>query len=192
MRTALTLAALLALSAPSQGQGVSLGVAGGANFASLADARAADIGNATGYHVGLYADVSVPVVAFRTGVYYLRAGDLETVGGEPVAAADFVAVPLDFRLRTPTPAVQAYLLVGPEARFAVETDGDRPTISRTSPNVAGTVGLGVGFASPLGGSSGFLEARYSRDLTGFAEDAGLTTDNAYRLDLIIIRAGLGL
>lgn len=193
MRPLLLIAALAALTtASAQAQGISLGVAGGANFGSVSDARTFDLENSTGYHVGIYADVSVLAAAVRTGVYYLRAGDLETTSGAPVASADFVSVPVDFQLRTPTPAVQAYLLIGPEVRFAIDTQDDLPSIDRKSPNVAGNVGIGARFASPLGGTSGFVELRYARDLTGFAEEAGLVTDNEYKLDLFMLRAGFGL
>lgn len=185
------LAALFVSATPALAQGFDLGVAGGINFATLADTRAADLENTTGYHVGAYADVSLPLVAFRVGAYYLQAGDLETATGTPIATADFVTVPLDFHIQTPTPVAKAYLLIGPEARFAVDTDAN-PPINREAVNVAGNVGVGAKFGSPLGGLSGFVEVRYARDLTAFAKDQGLVTDNEYELSLFMLRAGVGL
>ena len=192
----LTLATLVGLAAPTDAQiipSLNLGVAGGANFGSVDDARTADLENSTGYHVGLYADVAVPFAALRTGVYYLQAGDLETADGTPVASADFVSVPVDLHLQTPTPVAKAYLLLGPEVRFALNTEEDvEAIVDRSAVNVAGNVGLGAKFGSPLGGLSGFLEVRYARDLTSFAEEQGLETDNEYTLSLFMLRAGVGL
>ncbi|MEM7789619.1 MAG: outer membrane beta-barrel protein [Bacteroidota bacterium] len=185
---------VLVIAAPAAAQGFDLGVAGGVNFATLDETRQADLANSTGYHVGAYVDVSLPVAALRVGGYYLQAGDLETTSGAPVASAAFVTVPVDLLIQTPTPVVKAYVLVGPEVRFAVDTEGDVPQIDRASPNVAGNVGVGARFGSPLGGLSGFVEVRYARDLTAFAEDnvAGFETDNAYELSLFMLRAGIGL
>lgn len=183
---------LLALATPVAAQGLDIGVSGGVNFATLADTRDADLDGSTGYHVGLHADLSVPFASLRVGGYYLQAGDVDTAEGVPAATAHFVAVPVDLHIQTPTPVVKAYLLVGPEVRFAVNTEADLPTIDRASPNVAGNVGVGAKFGSPLGGLSGFVEVRYARDLTAFAEDQGFDTDSKYELSLFMLRAGVGL
>lgn len=192
------LAACFAMAAPSaQAQlipSIDFGVAAGLNFASLSDTRAADLENTTGYHVGIYGDVGIPFVAARVGLYYLDAGDLATTeDGDPVASATFVTVPVDFQIQTPTPVAKAYLLIGPEARFAVDSDSeDGVVVDRNAVNLAGNVGVGAKFGSPLGGLSGFAEVRYARDLTSFAEDQGLTTENDYKLSLFMVRAGVGL
>jgi hypothetical protein len=183
---------LLALALPASAQVVptlDLGVAGGVNFASLGDAAGADLDNATGYHVGVYADVGAAFVSFRTGLYYLSAGDVEQTSGGGVAA-DFVTVPLDLHVQTPTPVMKAYVLAGPEARFPL---GDGGTfIDTREVNVAANVGVGVKGGVPLVGPSGFLEVRYSRDVTGFAElvaeDVGATE---YEVHLVLVRAGIG-
>lgn len=194
LRSGLALASL-ALAAPAaQAQllpSISLGVAGGPNFSSFNEIGGASLSGTTGYHAGLYADVSVPFVSLRTGVYYLKAGDIEDTSGAERVSADFVSVPVDLRFSTPTPVVQAYALVGPEARFPI---GDGETgVNTKSVNVAANVGIGVGFNPPLVGPSGFVELRYSQDVTGFAEEADIVdTDNEYKVSLVQIRLGVGL
>ena len=183
---------VLALTTPVAAQGIDIGVSGGVNFATLGDTRAADLDETVGFHVGAHAELSVPFAAVRVGGYYLQVGDVEAAAGVPAATARFVAVPVDLHVQTPTPVVKAYLLVGPEARFAVDTEADLPTIDRATPTVAGNVGAGVKFGSPLGGLSGFAEVRYTRDLTAFAEDRGFETGSEYELSLFMLRAGVGL
>ena len=193
----LPLALLLALAAPqAQAQlipSLDLGVAGGVNFASLSDAGTLDIENSTGYHVGVYADVGVLFASARTGVYYVRAGDIRQdievgVGDEFDDSFDYVAVPIDFQIKTPTPIFQAYALIGPEFRFPV--DG-LDTFDTESVQLAGNVGLGVRGGLPLIGPSGYLELRYGRDFSGIngEETAG---DDDVKVNLVMIRLGFGI
>jgi hypothetical protein len=185
--------AALALAPAAQAQllpSISLGVAGGPNFSSFNEVSGTDLDGTTGFHVGVYGDVSVPFVSFRTGLFYLSAGDVETTAGVQQISADFVTVPVDLRFSTPTPVVQAYALAGPEFRFPIGEGG--ALVEKKSVNVAANVGVGVGFNPPLVGPSGFLELRYSQDVTGFAEDAGLATDNEYKVSLVQLRLGVGL
>ena len=192
----LPLALLLALAAPqAQAQlipSLDLGVAGGVNFASLGDAGTLDIENSTGYHIGVYADVGVLFASARTGVYYVSAGDIRTIGqGDNENFDDsfsYVAVPLDFQIKTPTPLFQAYALIGPELRFPV--DG-LDTFDTESATFAGNIGLGVRGGLPLIGPSGYLELRYGRDFSGInsEETAG---DNDVKVHLVMIRLGFGI
>ena len=195
----LALAAFLAAPAASAQilPSVSIGVAGGVNSSSYNEIANSSLESSTGYHVGVYGDVSIPFVAFRTGVYYLKAGNVERLTDRPggptqeVVSADFITVPLDFRFQTPTPVVKAYALVGPEARFPIGRV-DEGLVNRSTINVAANVGVGASFKAPLVGPAAFIELRYSRDITGFAEDRGLTTNNAYKVSLFQLRLGVGL
>jgi len=188
----LPLTLLLALAAPlAQAQiipNLDLGIAGGVNFASLSDAGSFDLDNSTGYHIGLYADVGIPLVAFRTGVYYVSAGDIPSAVsvGDPDESVNFVAVPVDFQIKTPTPLVQAYALVGPEFRFPV--DG-LDTFDTNSMQLAGNVGLGVRGGVPLIGPSGFLELRYGRDFSGIRDT---DSEDDVKVNLVQLRVGLGI
>ena len=191
----LSLALLVALAAPaSQAQiipSIDFGVAGGVNFASLSDATNFDIDNSTGYHVGIYGDVGVLFASARIGVYYVSAGDIALTDGTTAGddtSYDFVAVPLDFQIKTPTPFFQAYALVGPELRFAV--DG-LDTFNTDASTLAGNVGLGVRGGLPLIGPSGFLELRYGRDFSGIRDDR-TGEDADVKVHLVQIRLGVGL
>ncbi|HLA64177.1 MAG TPA: outer membrane beta-barrel protein [Rhodothermales bacterium] len=195
MRTPLLTAALAlaALAAPAAHAQLlpSFGVAGGVNFASLNDVTGADLDNATGYHIGLYADLGFGPLAVRPGIYYLRAGDVETVGGAELVSADFITIPIDVRFQTPLPVLKAYALAGPEFRFPVGDGG--ALVDTRAVNVAANVGVGASFNPPLAGPSGFLELRYAFDVTGFAEATGATSgDSDYRVSLFMVRAGIGL
>ncbi|PAP78366.1 outer membrane beta-barrel protein [Rubrivirga marina] len=192
----LPLALLLALAAPaSQAQiipSLDLGVAGGVNFASISDATDFDLDSSTGYHIGLYADVGVLFASARTGVYYVRAADIRDDISNPDpntdTSFDYVAVPIDFQIKTPTPIFQAYALIGPEFRFPV--DG-LDTFETENVQYAGNVGLGVRGGLPLIGPSGYLELRYGRDFSGLRSDTG-TSDDDVKVHLVMIRLGVGI
>ncbi|HEX8385944.1 MAG TPA: outer membrane beta-barrel protein [Rubricoccaceae bacterium] len=190
----LALAALV-LAPAAQAQllpSISLGVAGGPNFSSFNEVAGTELEGTTGFHIGVYGDVAIPFVSFRTGVFYLQAGDVQTTSGDERISADFVTVPVDLRFSTPTPVVQAYALVGPELRFPIGSVEDG-VVDKSSVNVAANVGVGVGFNPPLVGPSGFLELRYSQDVTGFAEQVNaVETDNEYKVSLVQLRLGIGL
>ncbi|HEX9951678.1 MAG TPA: outer membrane beta-barrel protein [Rubricoccaceae bacterium] len=195
----LALAAFLAAPAASAQilPSVSVGVAGGPNFSSYNEIANSSLEGTTGFHVGVYGDVSIPFVAFRTGVFYLKAGNVERLTDRPggptqeVVSADFITVPVDFRFQTPTPVVKAYALAGPEFRFPIGSV-DEGLVNRSTVNVAANVGVGASFKAPLVGPAAFLELRYSRDVTGFAEDRGLETENAYKVSLFQLRLGVGI
>ncbi len=190
----LPLALLLALAAPqAQAQiipSIDIGIAGGVNFANLSDATGLDLESSTGYHIGLYADVGVLFASVRTGVYYVRAGDIRELGdGTPDdfdASFDYVAVPIDFQIKTPTPLFQAYALIGPEFRFSV--DG-LDTFETENVQYAGNIGLGVRGGLPLIGPSGYLELRYGRDFSGLRSGGG---DDDVKIHLVMIRLGVGI
>lgn len=191
------LALLLALAAPAASAQIipqfDLGVSGGLNFANLGDARTFDIDNSTGYHVGLHVDVGVLFAAARTGVYYVSAGDIRDASiTDPIEGDDdsfsYVAVPVDFQIKTPTPIVQAYALIGPEARFPV--DG-LDTFDTESATFAGNVGLGVRGGVPLVGPSGYAELRYSRDFSGINGDS-TSDENDVKVHLVLLRVGVGI
>lgn len=169
-----------------------IGVAGGANFASLGDAGTADLDNSTGYHVGVFADIGALFFSARTGLYYLRAGSIPNAGenGED-GTVSFITIPVDFQLQTPTPIVKGYALVGPEFRFPLN---GLDTFDQESVNYALNVGVGVKGSVPVVGYGGFVELRYARDLTGIRDtDTGTgSADDTYKVHLFMIRAGVGL
>jgi hypothetical protein len=192
----LLLAALAVASPTAHAQiipSLSFGVAGGPVFASLNDVAGADLENSTGFHAGAFVDVSALALSVRTGAYYLRAGNVQqTVGGVvgETVSADFITIPVELHVQTPTPIVRGYALVGPEFRFPVGESGN--LVSKRDVNVAANVGVGAKFTAPLVGVSGFADLRYAFDLTGFAEGQGLQTGNTYKLNAFLVRVGVGL
>ena len=189
LRLAFLAALLLVVPAASAQLIPSFGATGGVNFGSLNDVAGAELGNATGFHVGIYADLGFGPLALRPALLYLRAGDVEVGGG--TASANFVSIPVDIKFQTPTPVVKGYALLGPEFRFPIGDDGN--VVSTKSMNVAVNAGVGVAFDPPLVGPNGFLEVRYALDVTGFADAVGVGgTSDEYKVSLFMIRAGFGL
>lgn len=170
------------------------GVAGGLNFGSLSDAAGLELESSTGYHVGVFGDVGFGPLAARVSVLYVRAGDVGfPVFGDVIeteeATVSFIAVPVDFKFRFPSPVVKPYALLGPEARFAV---GDLADLEAET--IAFALNFGVGAElSAIVGPSVFAELRYGLDVTGFAPgDAGDAADEDFRVNAFYIRVGVGL
>jgi len=164
------------------------GVAGGLNFGSLSDAATADFESSTGYHVGIFGDVGFGPLAARASILYVKAGDIGQ--GDDEASVTFIAVPVDFKFRFPSPIVKPYALLGPEARFAT---GDLADADARSVNFAINAGIGAELDA-LVGPSLFAELRYALDVTGFADDEflGFQTDDSFKVSVFYLRVGVGL
>lgn len=197
------LAAVLAAPAAHAQLFPSFGVTGGVNFANLSDAVAVELDGATGFHLGVYADLGLGSVGLRPQLLYLRAGEVVTPDfadpqGNPLdasVAANFIAIPVDFQYRLPTPVVKPYALLGPEVRFPIGDTGPDAEAEARSVTAAINVGLGIGFNAPLVGPSGFAELRYAFDLTGLVDGLvinDIALDDEYRVNLLMLRVGVGL
>ena len=192
LRFFLLLALLASAAAPAQAQ---LGVTGGANFSDLSDARAVDFDQSTGWHVGIYGQAKLAVLGVRASILYMDAGEAQricndilrdcavssTLGTAPV---DLVSVPLDLQLRLPLGVGALYVAGGPDFRFPIE-DG-RPVFDARQVNVAASGAAGVELTNV------FLELRYARDVTSYAQDLGADTVSDYELNTVMLRAGIGL
>ncbi len=173
----------------------SFGVAGGLNFGSLSDAAGADLESSTGYHIGLFGDFGFGPLAARASVLYVRAGDivLDPTGlTNSDASVAYIAIPIDFQYRFPSPLLKPYALLGPEFRFATgdiaDADGSRST------SVAVNVGVGAQLAA-LVGPKVFAELRYAFDVSGFFEERellGVTVDDTFKVNVFFLRVGVGL
>lgn len=170
------------------------GATGGVNFGSLSDAAGLEFDSATGYHVGVFGDVGFGPLAARVSVLYVSAGDVGIpVFGDIIdteeANVSFIAVPVDFKFRFPSPVVKPYALLGPEARFAV---GDLADLDAETLAFALNFGIGAELDAIIGPSV-FAELRYGLDVTGFAPgEAGDAADEDFRVNAFYIRIGVGL
>ena len=187
------LAFALAVLAASPASAQRFGVAAGAGFGSLTDARAADLSRSTGYHVGVFGGAAVGAAGVRASVLYLHAGNATYACPEGFAcidpsdevAVDLVSVPVDLHLRFPLAVAAVYVGAGPDLRFPLR-DG-RPVFDAAKVNVAATGLVGAEF------SNVFLELRYAYDVTGYARDVGaVESDPDYRLNTFMLRAGVGI
>ena len=192
LRLSLGLALAAALSTPARAQ---VGVTGGANFSDLSDARTADFDQSTGWHVGVFVQAKLPVFGLRASVLYMDAGDAKAVCApvDPEAfctdiliatPVSLVSVPLDLQLRVPLGLAAVYVAGGPDLRFPIE-DG-RPVFDASQVNVAASGAVGAELANL------FLELRYARDVTGYADELGVGTTTDYELNTVMLRAGIGL
>ncbi len=177
------------------------GLAGGLNFGSLSDATAIDLDQSTGYHVGIFGDVGFGPLAARISVLYVKAGDAQiSVGGGTASGGNtsvtFIAVPVDFKFRFPSPVVKPYALLGPEARFPV---GDLTDFSGSrSTTLALNFGVGAEL-SAIVGPSVFAELRYGLDVTGFVDGGELPggvgtfdSNDSFKVNAFFLRIGVAL
>ncbi len=203
MNRFLGLLALLALTlvpaASAQVPFVKFGVAGGVNFDSYSDVQVTgDEGafdSATGYHIGVYADLALGPVGVRPGIYYVSAGELtlEGVGASAITAdLSLVEIPVDLRYRVVLPFVQPYVSAGPVFRIANQSGDD---LEAKDFSVAGSVGIGTDIGVPLMPFKPHLEVRYQFGLDGIAEDfVGQNTpfevEDGAKLSAFMIRLGV--
>lgn len=192
LRLFLLVVLIASAAAPAQAQ---FGVTGGANFSDLGEARVANFDQATGWHVGVYAQAKLVALGVRASVLYMDAGDAFLLCDDILddcalsssferAPVDLVSVPLDLQLRLPLGLAAFYVAGGPDLRFPIE-DG-RPVFDAQQVNVAASGAVGAEVRNV------FLELRYARDVTRYAQDIGADTETDYELNTVMLRAGIGL
>ena len=150
------------------------GVLGGVNFGSLTDAASADLDNATGFHIGAFAELGVGPIGVRPAVIFVKAGEITipSLGGISDAfETSYIAVPVDIRYSPlPTPVIKPYLLVGPEVRLPLGELSDLPNAK--SVGLAANIGVGANIGAIIGPKF-FGEIRYAFDVSGFRDDEEL-------------------
>jgi Outer membrane protein beta-barrel domain len=182
-RSALAVSAVLLVQLtavrPAQAQ---FGIMGGANFESLTDLTGGPnpqlFSAATGYHVGIFAELGLGPVSIRPAALYLNAGSL--FQGAQFLTTDafdlsYLAVPIDIQLHL-IPFV--YFLAGPEFQFLLSAKTD-PDFKDNLKNLVMRGGAGLGFKlGPV-----FAEGRYVFGLTG------LTPSDPYTVGPFTITSG---
>lgn len=208
MRKILLLGLLLALMMPLTTMAqLKFGIGAGLNYTSLSDinfdSRQAIYDSRTGYHLGVFVDLSAGPLALRPGLYYMTAGSLFEDGLSDLFSIDdnfdmsFVVVPIDVRFRIPFPFVKPYVHAGPELRFrSGEVTGEiEESLDLRSFNMAGNLGFGVEVDGI--GFSVMPEFRYTFDISGLTGDtvtigeSTFTADDDHKSRAFMLRLGVG-
>jgi len=184
-----------------------IGFAAGLNYENLSDLEIRDakatFDNASGYHAGIFYDLSIGTVGIRIGAFYRDLGEFEgaglTVEGleaefqkVDLAMIDF---PVDIRLNlTTTPLIQPYVLLGPV--FSLPTSGD-DIFKKALESLLVSGNIGAGIALNIGGLRLFPEFRYvigiSRLLKDEFEVGGILMEtDVQRVNSVMLRLGVVL
>lgn len=155
-----------------------IGIAVGLNYDNVSDLDAGDFSAsydaASGYHVGLFYDLSLGTIGLRLGAFYRDLGDIESASdidvAEEVENFDLTMIdfPVDIRLNlTATPLIHPYVLFGPV--FSVPSSGV-DFIDNNLESLLVTGNVGIGLAVNIGGISLFPEFRYAIGITRLLKD----------------------
>lgn len=177
----------------------------GLNFDSISDVdtgdREATFENATGFHIGIFYDLSAGPIAIRPGLFYRRVQgvDVDIDDAVQVLTESFdmslIEVPVDLRLRMTLPFVQPYVLAGPVFGFA-STGDEEFEDALESMSVAANIGLGVEVNLPGFTPTLFPEIRYAFGISRFMKedltigDVTFEAEDAQRLNTFMIRLGI--
>ena len=177
-----------------------LGVTAGLNFNSLSDIEAADreatFDNATGWHVGVWFDLPLGLLAVRPGIRYMDAGDFaaESDLGLPFPDLDvsMVEIPIDLRFRFGPPMLTPYVLAGPVLRFPSGDEDERLESFSYAANI------GVGIEVNLVGIRLLPELKYTFGISRFTSEefeiggTRFQVDEEGQLNTIMLSLGVGL
>lgn len=155
-----------------------IGIAVGLNYDNVSDLDVGDFSAsydaASGYHVGLFYDLSLGTIGLRLGALYRDLGDIESTSdidvAEEVENFDLTMIdfPVDIRLNlTATPLIHPYVLFGPV--FSVPSSGV-DFIDKNLESLLVTGNVGIGLAVNIGGISLFPEFRYAIGITRLLKD----------------------
>lgn len=153
--------------------GISKGLIGGLNMASLSGADVSgDAKGVTGYAAGLYVEINIP------GPFSIEPEALYSIKGSKIAIGSltftnnyaYVDIPVLLKYYLPIPLVRTYLYAGPSYSILLSAkskrEGSGVTSSETdvkdgmsANDLGAVVGLGVGFSSLR------VDARYSLGLS---------------------------
>ena len=200
----LAIIALLALSPCAAWAQFGIGV--GLNFDSIGDVDTGDsratFDNSTGYHVGVFYDLSLGPAAIRPGVFLRRVQDVDLSaalpGGTPaseVFSLTMIEVPVDLRYRLTLPAVTPYLLIGPVFGFS-STDSDELEDAFQDLTMSASIGAGVELSLPGFTPTLYPEIRYSFGISRVMKDewtvggSTITAEDAQRLNAFMLRLGI--
>ncbi|MCZ6706005.1 MAG: hypothetical protein O6942_08915 [Bacteroidetes bacterium] len=180
-----------------------IGIAVGLNYDNVSDFDAGDFSAsydaASGYHAGLFYDLSLGTIGLRLGAFYRDLGDIESASdidvAEEVENFDLTMIdfPVDIKLNlTATPLIHPYVLFGPV--FSVPSSGV-DFIDNNLESLLVTGNVGIGLAVNIGGISLFPEFRYAIGITRLLKDrieiGGVEVDTeVQRVNSAMLRLGV--
>jgi len=180
------------------------GISAGLNFNQLDEIETetlrADLENSTGYHFGLFYDLTFGPVALRPGIMYRHIGEygfsnLNLPDQTSLFDLDVIDVPVDLRWRIlPQSPVKPYLLVGPVLSFPQAEDDLDDGVEVVS--LSADIGAGLGIELPGAGITLMPELRYEFGTTPFIQDefdvgdATIQPQDTPRLNSFVLRLGV--
>lgn len=191
---------MAAVPAPAQAQ---IGIGAGFNYDELEDVRTstanATFEDATGYHVGVFYDLSLGPLALRPGVFYRRIGAyaFEVPSGDlsdhiEEFDINLVEIPIDVRFRLmAVPLLKPYVLAGPVITIP-QAEGELSDGVEEA-HMTADIGAGVEVQLPGLGFTLMPELRYGIGATRFFQDefeigdATITPQEDPRLNSVMLR-----
>jgi len=181
-----------------------LGIAAGVNFDNINDVKTSaqngNIGNATGFHAGVFYDVGAGPLSLRPGIFYRNVSNVDfSLGGfSDSIDLNMIEVPVDLHFNlTATPLVKPYAIAGPVFTYSnVSGKSFKDAIQEF--NVAANVGLGVALSVPGVNLKLFPELRYAFGISRFVKDrfsvgsVEFNTSDTSRMNSFMVRLGIGL
>ena len=200
----LLLSLFLALPASAQSLPglTSVGVKGGASFATLrGDALGEDLGYKTGFVGGIYGQAEfIPFFTPRIEVLYVQKGASTDVqsGVEGSYNIDYIEIPVLAKANLPIVSrVFPSLYVGPYIGFPVSQgvevdDGNQDDLSDDpfSTDYGLVIGTDVDFT--LAGKALTLSGRYDLGLANIADDDSFAEDDDLRTSTFMVTLGFGI
>ena len=193
---------ILALCCAVQPARAQIGVTAGLNFDQITDLVASGedvlLEQASGFHVGLFADWSLGRVAIRPAVIVRQSTGLplSLMGSRTTFDVTTVEIPLDLRVTlVPLPVIKPYVLAGPKLGMNWSaSSGFSDAIERLT--MGADVGIGVEVRIPGIDMKLLPELRVGIGLTNFitgdfvVEGVSFTPDTEGTLQTIQLRLGI--
>lgn len=200
MKPRFLLPCLLALCSFTAAAEAQIGVAAGLNFDSLGDIETnsgkSTFDNATGWHLGIFANLGLGPLGLRPGLYYRQANgvELNVLNTTTDFDINLVEIPIDVQLHLGAlPILKPYLFAGPVFSFA---NSDEIEEGLTDFSVAGNLGFGLNLDPPVLPSV-FLEMRYAfgvsrllEERIDFGNNFVLEADAGPKMNSFMLRAGV--
>jgi hypothetical protein len=154
--------------------GVSTGITGGLNFATLGGSDASIEATTTQFAAGVFAEISFPLlpITIQPEVLYSVKGTYVSIpaGLTWTDKFSYIDIPILIKYYLPIPVVKPFIFIGPSVGFLVSAKGT-PNIGNeldikdqvTSTDFGAVVGVGVKI--PLVVADLSLDARYDYGLT---------------------------